>query len=73
MGRRERRPATFTSSCGAALRPPNFRVVAVGDLFASSPDPDFAAGGSFVGWSRAPDEILKLDFDTIACTKPERP
>jgi glyoxylase-like metal-dependent hydrolase (beta-lactamase superfamily II) len=29
---------------------PNLRVVAVGDLFAPAPDPDFAAGGSLVGW-----------------------
>jgi len=28
---------------------PDWRVVAVGDLFAEVPDPDFAAGGSLAG------------------------
>ena len=43
---------------------PNLKVVAVGDLYASSPDPKFAAGGSMVGWGAALAQILKLDFDT---------
>ncbi|MGB9492501.1 MAG: MBL fold metallo-hydrolase, partial [Terriglobales bacterium] len=42
---------------------PNLKVVAVGDLFASTPDPDFAAGGSLVGWGPVLAQILKLDFD----------
>lgn len=42
---------------------PNLKVVAVGDLFASVPDPEFAAGGSLVGWGQVLEEILKLDFD----------
>jgi cyclase len=42
---------------------PNLRVVAVGDLFAPQPNPDFGAGGSLVGWGPVLDEILKLDFD----------
>src|ERR1019366_4573254 len=44
---------------------PNLKVVAVGDLFASTPDPDFSAGGSLVGWGPALAEILKLDFDVV--------
>lgn len=42
---------------------PDLKVVAVGDLFASTPDPDFANGGSLVGWSQVLGEILELDFD----------
>jgi glyoxylase-like metal-dependent hydrolase (beta-lactamase superfamily II) len=42
---------------------PNLRVVAVGDLFASAPDPDYQAGGSLLDWSPVLAEILKLDFD----------
>jgi cyclase len=44
---------------------PNLRVVAVGDLFAANPDPDFLAGGSLVGWGPVLAEILKLDFDVV--------
>jgi cyclase len=44
---------------------PNLRVVAVGDLFAANPDPDFSAGGSLVGWGPVLAEILKLDFDVV--------
>jgi glyoxylase-like metal-dependent hydrolase (beta-lactamase superfamily II) len=42
---------------------PNLRAVAVGDLVAGMPDPDFEAGGSLVGWGPVLGEILKLDFD----------
>jgi cyclase len=42
---------------------PNLKAVAVGDLFASTPNPDFAAGGSLVGWGLALAQVLKLDFD----------
>ena len=42
---------------------PNLKVVAVGNLFAATPDPDFAAGGSLVGWGPVLAQILKLDFD----------
>jgi glyoxylase-like metal-dependent hydrolase (beta-lactamase superfamily II) len=42
---------------------PGQKVVAVGDLFAASPVPDFAAGGSLVGWGTVLGEVLKLDFD----------
>jgi cyclase len=42
---------------------PNLQAVAVGDLYAQTPDPDFAAGGSLVGWGPVLGEILKLDFD----------
>ncbi len=44
---------------------PNLRVVAVGDLFARTPDPDFSAGGSLIGWAPVLAEILKLDFDIV--------
>jgi glyoxylase-like metal-dependent hydrolase (beta-lactamase superfamily II) len=44
---------------------PNLKVVAVGDLFAPTPDPDFLAGGSLVGWGPVLSEILKLDFDVV--------
>ena len=43
---------------------PNLKVVAIGDLFAATPNPDFASGGSLVGWSAVLAEVLKLDFDT---------
>jgi cyclase len=44
---------------------PNLKAVAVGDLFAAVPDPDYAAGGSLVEWGPVLDQILKLDFDTV--------
>jgi glyoxylase-like metal-dependent hydrolase (beta-lactamase superfamily II) len=44
---------------------PNLKVVAVGDLYATPPDPSGAAGGSLVGWGPVLAEILKLDFDTV--------
>lgn len=44
---------------------PNLKVVAVGDLFAATPDPDFSSGGSLVGWGPVLAEILKLDFDLV--------
>ena len=44
---------------------PNLKAVAVGDLFAAVPDPDYAAGGSLVEWVPVLDQILKLDFDTV--------
>jgi glyoxylase-like metal-dependent hydrolase (beta-lactamase superfamily II) len=42
---------------------PNLKVVAVGGLYADTPDPDFAAGGSLVEWSPVLAQVLKLDFD----------
>ena len=44
---------------------PNLKAVAVGDLYSSLPDPDYAAGGSLVKWGPVIGEILKLDFDTV--------
>jgi glyoxylase-like metal-dependent hydrolase (beta-lactamase superfamily II) len=44
---------------------PNLKAVAVGDLFASTPNPDFSAGGSLVGWGPALAQVLKLDFDVV--------
>ncbi len=44
---------------------PNLKAVAVGDLIAALPNPDYAAGGSLVEWGPVLDEILKLDFDTV--------
>ena len=43
----------------------NLKVVAVGDLFATTPNPDFSAGGSLVGWGPVLGQILKLDFDVV--------
>lgn len=43
----------------------DLKVVAVGDLFAAAPDPDYSAGGSLLGWAPVLDQILKLDFDTV--------
>jgi cyclase len=42
---------------------PNLKVVAIGDLFAPTPDPDYAAGGSLVDWGPVLAQVLKLDFD----------
>ena len=42
---------------------PNLKVIAVGDLFAPTPDPDYSAGGSLEGWGLVLAKILKLDFD----------
>ena len=42
---------------------PNLKVISIGDLFAPTPDPDYSAGGSLVGWGPVLGEILKLDFD----------
>jgi glyoxylase-like metal-dependent hydrolase (beta-lactamase superfamily II) len=44
---------------------PNLKVVAVGDLFAPAPDPDFSAGGSLVGWGPVLAQVLKLEFDVV--------
>lgn len=44
---------------------PNLRVVAVGDLFASTPNPNYSAGGSLVGWGPVLGQVLKLDFDLV--------
>lgn len=44
---------------------PNLRVVAVGDLFASTPNPNYSAGGSLVGWGPVLGQVLKLDFDVV--------
>ncbi len=44
---------------------PNLKVVAVGDLLSSPPNPDFSAGGSLAGWGAVLGEILKLDFDVV--------
>jgi glyoxylase-like metal-dependent hydrolase (beta-lactamase superfamily II) len=49
---------------------PNLKVVAVGDLFTpDTPDPDFSAGGSLVGWGPVLGKILKLDFDAVVPSK----
>ena len=44
---------------------PLLKVVAVGDLFSGTPNPDFSAGGSLVGWGPVLAQILKLDFDVV--------
>ena len=48
---------------------PNLKVVAVGDLLAPTPDPDYSAGGSLVGWGPALAQVLKLDFDGVVPSK----
>ena len=53
------------SSSDTVVYFPNLKVVAVGDLFASTPSPDFSAGGSLVGWGPVLAQILKLDFDVV--------
>jgi glyoxylase-like metal-dependent hydrolase (beta-lactamase superfamily II) len=41
----------------------DLKVVAVGDLFTTdTPDPDYPAGGSLVGWGPVIAQVLKLDF-----------
>jgi glyoxylase-like metal-dependent hydrolase (beta-lactamase superfamily II) len=42
---------------------PNLKAVALGDLYASTPDPDFSAGGSLTDWGAVLAQVLKLDFD----------
>jgi cyclase len=43
---------------------PDLRVLGVGELFSSGlPLPDYAAGGSLLGWKAALDSILDLPFD----------
>ncbi len=37
----------------------------MGDLYAPSPDPDYAAGGSLLNWGNVLTQILKLDFDVV--------
>jgi glyoxylase-like metal-dependent hydrolase (beta-lactamase superfamily II) len=44
---------------------PNLKVVAVGELYTSVPNPNFSTGGSLVGWSSVLAQVLKLDFDTV--------
>jgi cyclase len=44
---------------------PNLKAIAVGELFTSTPTPDFSAGGSLVGWGGALAQVLKLDFDVV--------
>ena len=45
---------------------PDLRIVALGDLFTTgAPEPDFAAGGSLVGWSGVLARVLELDFDRV--------
>jgi cyclase len=48
---------------------PNLKVVAVGDLFAPTPNADFSAGGSLVGWGPVLAQVLKLDFDVVVPSK----
>jgi glyoxylase-like metal-dependent hydrolase (beta-lactamase superfamily II) len=44
----------------------DLKVVAIGDLYtAGAPMPDYAAGGSLVGWDAALARVLDLDFDLV--------
>lgn len=56
--------STYTSG-DTVVYFPNLKVVAVGNLFASMPSPDFSAGGSLVNWGPVLAQILKLDFDVV--------
>ena len=42
---------------------PNQKVVAVGDLYALPPVPDYSSGGSLRGWASVLGRVLELDFD----------
>ena len=42
---------------------PDLKAVALGDIYSAMPDPDYAAGGSLVGWGQVLGDVLKLDFD----------
>lgn len=42
---------------------PDLKAVALGGLYTSTPVPDYASGGSLLGWSQALGDVLKLDFD----------
>ena len=45
---------------------PDMKIVALGDLFATdAPEPDFAAGGSLLGWGSVLARVLELDFDRV--------
>ena len=60
------------SSSDTVVYFPNLKVVAVGDLFASTPNPDFSAGGSLVGWGPVLAQVLKLDFDVVCPARDRR-
>ena len=51
------------SDSDAVVYFPNVKAIAVGDLIAAAPNPDYSAGGSLVGWGPVLDQVLKLDFD----------
>lgn len=57
------------SSSDTVVYFPNLKVVAIGDLFATTPMLDLAAGGSMVGWGSALAQVLKLDFDVAIPSK----
>ena len=42
---------------------PNLKVVAVGNLYAALPDPDYSNGGSLAGWGPVLAQVMELDFD----------
>ncbi len=45
---------------------PDMKIVALGDLFSTgAPAPDFAAGGSLLGWASVLSRVLELDFDRV--------
>jgi glyoxylase-like metal-dependent hydrolase (beta-lactamase superfamily II) len=58
-------PGNGPSNGDAVVYFPGLRVVAVGDLYSSAPNPDYSAGGSLLSWGPALAEVLKLDFDTV--------
>jgi glyoxylase-like metal-dependent hydrolase (beta-lactamase superfamily II) len=43
----------------------DLKAIALGDLYSETPNPDYSAGGSLLGWGPVLGEVLKLDF-TVA-------
>ncbi len=48
---------------------PNLKTVVIGNLFAPTPNADFSAGGSLLGWGPVLAQVLKLDFDVVVPSK----
>ena len=42
---------------------PDLKAVALGDIYSATPDADYTAGGSILGWGKVLADVMKLDFD----------
>ena len=52
---------------------PDLKIAALGDLYAAgAPPPDFAAGGSLLGWPLVLAQVLKLDADLFVPSQARR-